>query len=304
MINPTNSKRPNVITITEILKPIDQTRKVLKRILSLASDANDPIISQGIFVLAVSKYENMILDVITLIARAFPEKLTAMPMNVDLLIEAEFSILDELAELNTNKIAYKNIAEILKDFEKITGVKVDVFAQSTISKIQEIKATRNLLIHNDLVVNRFYLDQAGNDIRVRDIGSKLELTKPYITDSCHLLLSACDIFYEQLSEKYGRYTRIKVIKDVWKYLFPTPILPFDDFWEVDEKLGIITRTKKKFPNDSLSNSEEIFLNVWMTHFNFYSDPPYKAKLFMRSLDSERRSELLWFLDVLSDFSIS
>ncbi len=63
--------------------------------------------------------------------------------------------------------------------EKVVDIEIDeLLKESWI----EIKATRDLLVHNSGVINRLYLSKAGNQSRGED-GEEIPINKEYIEQS-------------------------------------------------------------------------------------------------------------------------
>ncbi|WP_338542307.1 hypothetical protein [Paenibacillus tundrae] len=99
-----------------------------------------------------------------------------------------------------------------------------------------MKETRNLLVHNDLKVNEIYLAKCKNYKRAsdKDINKYIDFDEEYIKECLNLCVDFMDSYLlTKLQMKYKDYTKIKAMKEIWDYLFDTPILKFDDFWEHD-----------------------------------------------------------------------
>jgi hypothetical protein len=297
------SKRPVIITRSQITAPASHARNAISKISESIVLGIDKTVMQGLFVLGVAKFEIMISDTLSIIAKAFPEKLSGKKIDAKSIIDDEFNAIDELVDAHINEICYKGVRDVLVSLSDITGIECKKISKSLLDELIEIKATRNLLLHNDLIVNRKYIDQAGENKRETGIGKKLEFNTPYIKRSCNTLCKICDFVNNELASKYANYTRKKTMEDLWNYIFPTPILKFEDYWNVDEDHNTVTRTGREFPSGSPSNSEMIFLNVWMTHFSGLSNPLYKVPLHMKSLDSNRKDQLLWLLNILSEYNL-
>lgn len=76
-------------------------------------------------------------------------------------------------------MCFDNIEAIIKKLSEV--LKYDF--KTNIGKVVEIKETRNLLLHNNLVVNDFYLNKTKNIKRSERKGEQLLLDKAYVKES-------------------------------------------------------------------------------------------------------------------------
>ncbi len=67
--------------------------------------------------------------------------------------------------------------------------------------------------------------------------------------------------------KYGHYTTSAVLKSLWEYLFQSPVMRFEDYWETEDSLGLVRYKRPDGDERQLSSSERMFLQVWLNHFN-------------------------------------
>jgi len=61
------------------------------------------------------------------------------------------------------------------------------YSNISMDDLIEIKETRNLLLHNNLVVNNLYLQKAGKNKRADGKGVKLKVDQEYIIQSVSTL---------------------------------------------------------------------------------------------------------------------
>jgi hypothetical protein len=155
-----------------------------------------------------------------------------------------------------------------------------------------VKETRNLLLHNNLLVNSFYIKRAGRLRRDADNG-KLPLSQAYVIDGCKNLQALVQELQDRLNSKYSSYTRLAALRRLWEYLFSSPIMPFDDLWIVDEANDVVSAVKESRYEKRIARSERLFLVVWRAHFNSWRHPG--GHMLMYSLDSENRQKMLWLL---------
>jgi hypothetical protein len=92
----------------------------------------------------------------------------------------------ELVDRETNTLKYQTV---VKWFEWISSqVSAASIAPTTIQQIAEIKATRDILVHNNGVANRAYLKKTGSAARFSD-GARVNVNEPYHLQSWQTLLS-------------------------------------------------------------------------------------------------------------------
>ena len=82
------------------------------------------------------------------------------------------------------------------------------------------------------------------------------------------MMEILSLVESRLSTKYSKFTRYKVIKDIWDYLFDSPILRFEDHWIIkdNEIVGYNTETAKKWGHN-FSGSERTLLALFLQNFN-------------------------------------
>ena len=103
----------------------------------------------------------------------------------------------------------------------------------------------------------------------------------------------------RLTAKYKEYTKINANKRLWRFLFKTPVMPYDDFWQYDEKFDHIYALKKGKYEGSLSNSETLLLSLWRAHFNGTGE--YMTRFNMVHFGSSYQEKVLFFLSIAAEF---
>ena len=143
---------------------------------------------------------------------------------------------------------YKSPREFAEEFEKYTGIKL--LEQPAFHKYIELKATRDVYIHNSGTANNIYLTKAGTLSRVR-VGESLPITIQYFLESyecCLQLTEVIDLLlnkiwpsaaYQKTQEKYKankeEQQRAAVEKVIEKNEVPTSA----------EEVKDISKSKKK-----------------------------------------------------------
>ena len=225
------------------------------------------IILEGLFVLGVASFENSINDTIRILLKNIPEKLD---LKTESISKKELIYGNPLMQAIENKVNYvgrQNLSDILKYFTKIAGISNDLIDDEELNNLIEIKATRNLLIHNNLIENSFYKETAGPKIRKGEgMHRRLKIDRKYLYESLLVMRTILRKFRTELTSKYADYTRANAIKKLFEYMFPTPIMVFDNEFEIDEDKDVIGSLKRKTSQkEGLSSSERLYYDIWVAH---------------------------------------
>ena len=157
-----------------------------------------------------------------------------------------FKLVQFCVEEYVRSIGYKNIEEILKCFgEKLTIGKIGTDLQ--VDRLSRAKELRNKILHVDI-----------HSLREPKLAS----------DGFEVLVEICDSILENVEVRFGSLTRICVIKNLWEYMFPTPIMrPFEAFFYLDAEKDEVTGYKPfDVTASGISNSERLYYEIWLSHF--------------------------------------
>lgn len=284
-----------------LLKSVIKAREKLQSISKEIQDnKHSEVIKEGLFVLTVSTYEYMIIDILKYYLKCFPQKLgkEKIVFNKNDILNNQFRLLDNIIDEELRKLSYANIIKLLDYFIEVLSLDSMIVTPELKSSIIEIKASRNLLMHNDLVVNREYIERAGPYSRAENVGSKLRIDSEYLQNCLQVILEFNDVLEKSIFEKYSSYTKIRAYKELWQFLFDSPVMPFDDFWNVDfDNDKIISYKKGKYENH-LSNSELMFLNIWRSHFHGVGHSINNFSMY--SLSSRNQAKMLYLLSIFTE----
>ena len=113
--------------------------------------------------------------------------------------------------------------------------------EDELNSLMEIKATRNLLLHNNLKENSFYQDAAGpNKRQSQGIERRLIIDQDYLFQSLVNMRTILRNFETELLDKYSGYTKIRAIRQLFNYIFKTPLMDFENEFEVDKERDTIS----------------------------------------------------------------
>ena len=144
---------------------------------------------ENFIVTAVSQFESYLFEVFRIVISAYPKKLalnikgveTAREIPLNLLLNANSlsEVIAQIIEQRLNQVSYASPKEYLEYLGSIVGA--DITDPIFLDYI-EIKATRDLLIHNSGVINDIYLAKAGDKKR-GEIGQAVTIDTNYF-DLC------------------------------------------------------------------------------------------------------------------------
>lgn len=168
-------------------------KAIAKRTDAELKEIYNRFISRDIFenfiVTIVSQFESFIFEVLQLIIRTYPKKLTRTVQGVeankqvslDTILNSDNleNILDTLIKKRLHTVSYSAPKDYLNYFSDISGVDI---TDPSFNAYIEIKATRDLLTHNTGIINEIYLAKVGNTNR-GEIGSKIPIDANYF-DHC------------------------------------------------------------------------------------------------------------------------
>ncbi len=312
----TTMKMPNHFTLAELLQPVQQANARLDKVtlahvkadtFGNAEEDSDfvAITNQGMFLLAVSSLEVMMQDVLRIILRSFPEKMARNDVSMTKVIHSTLAseLLDVKAEEVVRKTMYLNTEEVLDSFSKTIGISRGDFRTACIDDLIEIRQTRNLLLHNDLVVNEIYVSRSGKCCR-GNIGNRLSLDSVYLGDTLVTVKYFVTEVEAMLTKKFGKYTRCAALRRLWDFMMGNPaITPFDEFWEVDEVKDVIRMKENEAYEERMGSSERVFLQMWRDLCVGHGAPSYPREFSLTCLDSASRQKVALLLTVSQKFGV-
>jgi hypothetical protein len=259
------------------------------------SSEKDDILLRGIVVLGLAHYEVAIGDALRYYLRHFPYKLKdgEIKFSKDVFIGEQFELLERTIDKFITAAAYKNFRDFQMSFTETTSIRPD-WNEQDLSKVQEFRARRNLLLHNGLVVNDAYQESCGLDPFPKK-GDTLKIDSKYIEGSFSALLRVLTQIEASLEKKYRRYTKLKAVKELWRYMFKSPVMPFEDFWVAQEDDDLVMYSRTSPHEDALSGAERRMLGLWRSHFNGQGDllKDFNIRLFDRSNQMKVLQFLVW-----------
>lgn len=262
--------QPPLFTLAPVIKKIEESESILRNIYDKVKSGQDVIIEKGLFSYAVAQIEILISDILHVQLSSFPDKLQIKECKVpkEDMLNSNEDIVDTIVSKQIQSLAYKSLREYMDSMYKYISIKPTL--EDEIDTLQEIKATRNLLLHNNLKINSAYKENAGPKERSERYNKILPLDKEYILESIECIQRIIGDIKRKYKHKYRKYTRIYVLQELWKYVFRSPILKFEDVWIINNDSLVFKQTERAFRarlKNSYSSTECLFLHLWISHFS-------------------------------------
>ena len=173
------------------------------KILSLLSKTiNKDFFKQSI-ISAVATTEDYLITILTIILRLYPDKLTSGDKKVDLSLVLDSEnideLLDRLVEKRIHSAFYESPAKYLHFIEDTLSISIP---KKRKDMYIEIKATRDILVHNDGVVNSSYLRKANKMARAKE-NENIPINSEYFDECISCMKAIISSTYVRLLKKYG-----------------------------------------------------------------------------------------------------
>ena len=129
----------------------------------------------------VSLFEEFFFDLLRLWLAAYPQSLSRKQLEFSTVLKAsdKAAIVLAVVDKELNELKYERLADWFAYLDRLVklGCPTD-----EIERLAEIKASRDILVHNKGIANAAYVSKAGRRARYRD-GEPLEISEPYHRES-------------------------------------------------------------------------------------------------------------------------
>jgi len=135
----------------------------------------------------INIFESWFFDLIKIILLNNPHRLNKKKkVDVELILNNNLyeNIVEEIVNSEINEIKYKKPSEWFNYLNKFFNLNYPT--KDEILIISEIKASRDILVHNQGIVNSIYLEKAGNISRFKE-NELLEITNDYFNESWQII---------------------------------------------------------------------------------------------------------------------
>lgn len=267
------------------------------------------IVIKSLFVYGVSTFESAMTDILRAFCEAYPYKIPTKEMQFsrEQILGRHEVMVEMLLDTGINNLAYGSLKKYATKFSTI----LEIRELSHIDRLIEIKETRNLMVHNNLIINRLYLAKCEDSCRratEKDIHEKLNFDKRYADESINICI---DVFkndiLNELKKKYSSNTKIKAMQEIWNELFHSSILNFDEYWEYDEEGNLLSFKKDNIVSlfeTGYSTTEKTLMALIMRHYwgSIRQIDSVNADYFnLNTMNKDRRDKFLFLQDVLDRY---
>lgn len=304
--------RKRFFFINDIMSIMKNATSEFKDIKIELQKGHNDIILKGLFTYQVSKLEIMMNEILRGLLNSYPEKIPEKSFKKSVILKDSETLIATIADEYIQSLSYDNINNYLSKFSEILSI--NKISDSISDQIIEMKETRNLLVHNDLKVNEVYLSKCKGYCRANEdsINRKLPFDSKYVEQCLDICTQLTEFISLELREKYKNHTKIKAMKEIWNYLFGSPILRFDDYWEHDEiylhSFKLDFKTLESRIRVGYSSTEMLLLFFILMQYNDSLVEPYLDKYgyrFLRldRLYGQRKDKYLYLQEVLTRYPL-
>jgi hypothetical protein len=125
-----------------------------------------------------SLFEDFVFELLRCWLAAYPASLSRKQVEMGAVLKApdKSAIVLTVVDRELNELKYERLADWFDYLERLT--KLGCPTADEIENLAEIKASRDILVHNNGMANATYVSKAGSRARYRD-GEKLEISEQY-----------------------------------------------------------------------------------------------------------------------------
>lgn len=153
-----------------------------------ARDYTQIQLAETSFQLLISTFEVFFFDLLAIWFCAKPDLLEDRPLNLSMVLAAQdkSEIIQNVVDEAVNKFTYQSPVQWFKKLSKLFDY--NCVSDIEIQKFAEAKASRDILVHNQGIVNERYLFKAGENKRF-EIGERISVSEAYFEETQNLLKS-------------------------------------------------------------------------------------------------------------------
>lgn len=173
------------------------------KIIRLLGEAIDTGFSRQFIISSVAITENYLTEMLRLVLRAFPDKLKGQDRKVDLdlvLDSADIhNLYSTIIERQIHSVLFLGPEKYLQYIEHTLSIQIP---KSSKEQYAEVKATRDLLVHNDGVINATYVEKAGKLARGK-VGDTIAVDEMYFDLAISTMKKIVKSVYAKSLNKFG-----------------------------------------------------------------------------------------------------
>jgi len=184
-----------------------RTDSELKKIFDRYIDSE---LYANLIIASVSQFESFVADVLRNVIFCYPQKLSTkvkglsisndVPLQFLVASNSISEALEKEIDRRINQVFYASPAFYFEYFKQITGVDT---TDEAFEDYIEIKATRDLRVHNTGRINQIYLTKAGEKARGKS-GDKLEIDEQYFEHCIAVMKRVSGIVHRDIKETFAK----------------------------------------------------------------------------------------------------
>jgi hypothetical protein len=138
------------------------------------------------FIQIVSLFEDFIFDFLRMWLMAYPGSLSERPLKFDVVLKSpdKEAITFAVIDAALNQLKYERVADWFQYLERLA--KLGCPSDERITAIAEMKASRDIIMHNKSVVNAVYVAKSGLRARFR-VGERMDIPRFYLRECWEVL---------------------------------------------------------------------------------------------------------------------
>jgi hypothetical protein len=179
------------------------TARKRTKIIRLLHDAIDEGLAKSSIVSAVAITENYLAEMLGLVLRAFPDKLKGHDKKIELELVLNSNNLDnlflEIIDRQIHSVFFAGPEKYFQYVENTLSIKIP---ESSKERYAEVKATRDLIVHNEGVINATYIRKAGKLARGK-VGDTIPVDEMYFDPAIRTMKKLVNVIYSRSLKKFG-----------------------------------------------------------------------------------------------------
>lgn len=220
----------------------------------------------------VSILEQHLNDMLYRIYVSFPTKLGKKQFEIADLVE-KGSLLELFYDKATQRVldlAYGKFDRFMSVFFDVYDIKTQI-DQELIGDINEIKCTRDCLIHSKGKSNALYLSKAGSKARVSGKGESLKTDYAYFVESIDNVTSLITNLEALIPKKYKESNRAYIFKQMWEATCLNERVKFEKAWKITSP--DMVRPTDITENYGFSSTEMVVYNLFRNAYGGHDEYP-------------------------------
>jgi len=211
----------------------------------------------------VTAVETVLNDTLVEALVAYPGKLAKKQITVQELNAAGSSLasFQLVAQKAANDMAYLNIKDYVKTWQDYVG-ELSELSQDEIDDFAEVKATRDVYLHNNGKPNDIYERKAGIKARKADRGGNLPVDDTYLKAATRLCAAIIDAISTAMNVTYANCRKEMVFREMWDATCCGKLVAFDEQWQTSTH-----PYHRKDLNWGWSHSEKALFDIFLRIFH-------------------------------------